>query len=97
MENIKTNFKNASEAFDYFNQKIRTDGVEFAGTKALFNVGFTLEYPKNISIGITGILVILESNGDENIINDKVIIMAISLLIYYIPKLFITSIGYCKT
>jgi len=50
MENIKTNFKNASEAFDYFNQKIRTDGVEFAGTKALFNVGFTMEYPKNISI-----------------------------------------------
>ena len=46
MENIKTNFKNASKAFDYFNQKIRTDGVEFAGTKALFNVGFTMEYPK---------------------------------------------------
>jgi thymidylate synthase len=50
MKNMKTNFKNASEAFDYFNHKIKTDGVKFDDTIALFNVGFTMEYPKNVSI-----------------------------------------------
>lgn len=47
---IKTRFKNADEAFEYFYDKIPRDGTEFAGTKALFNVGFTLENPMENSI-----------------------------------------------
>jgi thymidylate synthase len=45
-----TRFKTASEAFDYFLPTIRENGVDFAGTKALFNVGFTIESPTNNSI-----------------------------------------------
>ena len=37
---MKSNFKNASEAFDYFYVKIKNQGVAFDDTKALFNVGF---------------------------------------------------------
>jgi len=42
---MKTKFKNANEAYDYFCDKIRRVGVSFAGTRALFNVGFTLANP----------------------------------------------------
>jgi len=42
---MKTKFKNANEAYDYFCDKIRRDGTSFAGTRALFNVGFTLANP----------------------------------------------------
>jgi thymidylate synthase len=45
-----TRFKTASEAFDYFLPTIRETGVDFAGTKALFNVGFTIESPTTNSI-----------------------------------------------
>lgn len=49
---MKTKFKNAREAFIYFYNKINTNGVAFGDTKALFNVGFTLEMPsqKNINV-----------------------------------------------
>jgi thymidylate synthase len=49
---MKTKFKNAREAFIYFYNEINTNGVEFGDTKALFNVGFTLEMPsqKNINV-----------------------------------------------
>ena len=42
---IKNNFKNADEAFKYFYREIIKSGVEFGDTKALFNVGFTIENP----------------------------------------------------
>jgi len=45
MINTKSKFNNATEAFDYLLDKIRLDGVDFNGTKALFNVGFYMEDP----------------------------------------------------
>jgi len=49
---MKTKFKNAKEAFVYFYNEINLNGVNFGNTKALFNVGFTLENPsqKNINV-----------------------------------------------
>jgi len=46
MTNIKTSFWSANEAFEYFNKTIRKDGVDFADTKALFNIGFTILEPR---------------------------------------------------
>ncbi len=43
----KTSFNSASEAFDYWYWKLFRDGADFANTKALFNVGFYIENPKN--------------------------------------------------
>ena len=45
MTNTINKFNNATEAFDYLLDKIRLDGVDFNGTKALFNVGFYMEDP----------------------------------------------------
>ncbi len=42
---MKNRFKNANDAFIYYYDLISADGVEFADTRALFNVGFTLENP----------------------------------------------------
>ena len=42
---IKTRFKNADTAFDYLYDHISKHGTDFAGTRALFNVGFTIENP----------------------------------------------------
>ena len=50
MRNIKTNFNNAEQAFEYFYDLINDEGVEFDGTKALFNVGFYLENPLETTI-----------------------------------------------
>ena len=49
---MKTKFKNAREAFIYFYNEINSNGIAFGDTKALFNVGFTLENPsqKNINV-----------------------------------------------
>ena len=49
---MKTKFYNAREAFIYFYNEINSNGVVFGDTKALFNVGFTLENPskKNINV-----------------------------------------------
>ena len=41
------NFKNANEAYEYFHDLIISEGVEFDNTKALFNIGFTLDNPKD--------------------------------------------------
>jgi len=41
----KNTFKNADDAFKYFFREIIKNGVEFDDTKALFNVGFTIENP----------------------------------------------------
>jgi thymidylate synthase len=45
MINTKSNFKTASEAFDYFYIKIKDKGISFDDTKALFNVGFYIHKP----------------------------------------------------
>lgn len=38
-------YKNATEAFEYMFQEISSKGEDYAGTKALFNVSFTIEDP----------------------------------------------------
>ena len=38
-------FKNASEAFDFYYGTIPYEGIDFAGTKAMFNQGFIIEKP----------------------------------------------------
>ena len=38
-------FKKANDAYEYYHDKIIIDGVDFADTKALFNVGFYLSNP----------------------------------------------------
>ena len=38
-------FRNANEAYEYLHDRIIQDGVDFAGTKALFNVGFYITDP----------------------------------------------------
>ena len=38
-------FRNANEAYEYIHDRILQDGVDFAGTKALFNVGFYITNP----------------------------------------------------
>ena len=45
---MKTRFYNADSAFSYFLNEIRCNGVEFGDTKALFNVGFTMEHPTDM-------------------------------------------------
>ena len=42
---MRRKFKNAEEAYNYFLDKIIIEGVTFGDTKALFNVGFTMENP----------------------------------------------------
>ena len=46
MINIKDEFWNANEAFEYFYKKISKYGTPFADTRALFNVGFTIMRPE---------------------------------------------------
>ena len=43
-------FRNANEAYEYIHDRIIQDGVEFAGTKALFNVGFYITDPQDNKI-----------------------------------------------
>jgi thymidylate synthase len=38
-------FNNANSAFDHYKSQILTHGIDFDNTKALFNVGFTIEDP----------------------------------------------------
>ena len=47
---MKTRFYNADSAFSYFLNEIRCNGIEFGDTKALFNVGFTIEHPTDMII-----------------------------------------------
>jgi thymidylate synthase len=44
---MRNTFETANEAYEYMHNEIVTNGVEFAGTKALFNIGFTIENPTN--------------------------------------------------
>ena len=43
-------FRNANEAYEYLHDRIIQDGVNFAGTKALFNVGFYITDPMDNKI-----------------------------------------------
>ena len=43
---LKTEFYNANEAFEYFYKTISKHGVKFADTRAMFNVGFTIIKPE---------------------------------------------------
>ena len=47
---MKQEFKNADEAYSYFHNEIILNGVNFGDTKALFNVGFTMENPMDNTI-----------------------------------------------
>ena len=47
---MNNRFRNAHQAFEYFYQIIEAHGQDFDNTKALFNVGFTLEKPYERSI-----------------------------------------------
>ena len=49
INNMNT-FKNAQEAFEYYYDNISDTGIDFDGTKALFNVGFTIENPLDNNI-----------------------------------------------
>ena len=46
MTKIKDNFWNANEAFEYFYKTISKHGINFADTRALFNIGFTIMKPE---------------------------------------------------
>ena len=43
-------FRNANEAYEYLHDRIIQDGVDFANTKALFNVGFYITDPQDNKI-----------------------------------------------
>tara|TARA_R100001198_G_C5191633_1_gene184079 strand:+ start:55 stop:699 length:645 start_codon:yes stop_codon:yes gene_type:complete len=45
-------FVNAEKAFIYLYNKISNDGINYAGTKAVFNLGFELKYPKRNNIKV---------------------------------------------
>ena len=47
---MHNNFKTANEAFHSLYWRIVRDGVDFAGTKALFNVGFEIQNPADNTI-----------------------------------------------
>ena len=47
---VNTKFKNAQQAFEFFYEDVKTNGVPFGDTKALFNVGFYIENPEDRSI-----------------------------------------------
>ena len=61
---IKNNFKNADEAFKYFYREIIKSGVAFGDTKALFNVGFTIDNPIDNHIHDKGSIVPRKWNYD---------------------------------
>ena len=42
---MRTKFLNANEAFNCILHELRVEGIDFGDTKALFNVGFTIEDP----------------------------------------------------
>ena len=42
---MKNKFKNANEVFNYLYDYITHHGVDFAGTRTVFNAGFTVEQP----------------------------------------------------
>ena len=47
---MKNKFRNANEAYEYLHDKIIREGIDFANTKALFNVGFYITDPMDNKI-----------------------------------------------
>ena len=47
---MKNKFRNANAAYEYLHDKIIREGIDFADTKALFNVGFYITDPMNNKI-----------------------------------------------
>ena len=47
---MKNKFRNANAAYEYLHDKIIIEGIDFAGTKALFNVGFYITDPMDNKI-----------------------------------------------
>ena len=47
---MKNKFRNANSAYEYLHDRIIQDGVDFADTKALFNVGFYITDPMDNKI-----------------------------------------------
>jgi thymidylate synthase len=47
---MKNTFRNANEAYEYLHDKIIIEGIDFADTKALFNVGFYITDPMDNKI-----------------------------------------------
>jgi len=45
IKNMRTKFLHANEAFNCILHELRVEGIDFGDTKALFNVGFTIEDP----------------------------------------------------
>jgi len=45
IKNMRTKFLHANEAFNCILHELRIEGIDFGDTKALFNVGFTIEDP----------------------------------------------------
>jgi len=46
-------FQTADNAFHALYWRIVRDGVDFAGTKALFNVGFEIKFPAHNAIPVS--------------------------------------------
>ena len=44
---MRSTFETANEAYEYYHNEIITNGIDFAGTKALFNIGFTIKNPSD--------------------------------------------------
>ena len=67
IKTFNNRFKNADEAFQYWYQCIENYGTDFAGTKALFNIGFEMDIPGQNQIthnGVTGKKIMQKLNGD---------------------------------
>ena len=47
---MKNKFRNANSAYEYLHDKIIREGIDFANTKALFNVGFYITDPMDNKI-----------------------------------------------
>ena len=47
---MKNKFRNANSAYEYLHDRIIQEGVDFADTKALFNVGFYITDPMDNKI-----------------------------------------------
>ena len=47
---MKNKFRNANAAYEYLHDKIIREGIDFANTKALFNVGFYITDPMDNKI-----------------------------------------------
>ena len=47
---MKNKFRNANAAYEYLHDKVIREGIDFAGTKALFNVGFYITDPMDNKI-----------------------------------------------